>query len=232
MRVTEDGLAGEGGDDLADDTHTWQDHDVHGRVRVEPEHVLEEQRVAAEGWIEEADARDALDCQQQQRDAQDRRGQHQDDAGGVHRPQKQRQAEPGQTRCSQAVNADDEVQTGQDRRKADDEDTDRDRYHAGRGGGGAEGGVEGPAGVDAAVDQRPQRERRAEHVDVPAEQVEPRKRQVARAEHERHDEIPQHAGNRRDQEKPHHHHAVHGEQFVVGLRVHERAVGGSAAPGA
>ena len=33
-----------------------QDHDVHGRVRVEPEHVLEQDRVAAERGVEDADA--------------------------------------------------------------------------------------------------------------------------------------------------------------------------------
>ena len=47
-RVAEDLLAAEGRDQLADDAHRRQDHDVDGRVRVEPEQVLEEHRVAAE----------------------------------------------------------------------------------------------------------------------------------------------------------------------------------------
>ena len=46
-RVAEDLLAAEGGDQLADHAHRRQDHDVDGRVRIEPEQVLEEHRVAA-----------------------------------------------------------------------------------------------------------------------------------------------------------------------------------------
>ena len=41
--------------------HAREDHDVDGRVRVEPEEVLEEHRVAAERGVEDADAEDALD---------------------------------------------------------------------------------------------------------------------------------------------------------------------------
>ncbi len=37
--------------------HRRQDHDVDGRVGVEPEEVLEEHRVAAQRRIEDADAR-------------------------------------------------------------------------------------------------------------------------------------------------------------------------------
>ena len=58
--VAEDPLPREAGDDLADHAHSRQDHDVNGGVRVEPEHVLEEDRVAAELGIEDADAPEAL----------------------------------------------------------------------------------------------------------------------------------------------------------------------------
>jgi hypothetical protein len=37
-------------DDLGDDAHARQDHDVDGRVAVEPEEVLVQHRVAAEGF--------------------------------------------------------------------------------------------------------------------------------------------------------------------------------------
>ena len=46
-------------------------------------------------------------------------------------------------------------------------------------------------------------------------EIEPRKRQIARADHQRHDEIAERVGDRRDQEEPHHHHAVDGEQPIV-----------------
>ena len=42
----------EAGDDLADHAHRRQDHDVDGRMRVEPEQMLEQQRIAAERRIE------------------------------------------------------------------------------------------------------------------------------------------------------------------------------------
>ena len=64
-RVAEDVLAGERRDDLADHAHRRQDHDVDGRVRVEPEQVLEQHRVAAERRIEDAEVQGALDRQQQ-----------------------------------------------------------------------------------------------------------------------------------------------------------------------
>ena len=61
-RVAEDVLAREAGDDLADRAHRRQDHDVDRRVRVEPEQVLEQHRVAAERRVEDAEAEAALDA--------------------------------------------------------------------------------------------------------------------------------------------------------------------------
>ena len=58
--VAEDRLAREDGDDLADHAHARQNHDVDGRVRVEPEEVLEEHRIAAQRRVEDADVEDAL----------------------------------------------------------------------------------------------------------------------------------------------------------------------------
>ena len=45
--VAEERLARERRDDVGDDAHRRQDHDVDGRVRVEPEQVLPQQRLAA-----------------------------------------------------------------------------------------------------------------------------------------------------------------------------------------
>ena len=58
--IAENPLAGEAGDDLADHAHAGQNHDVHGRVRVEPEQVLKQDRVAAQLGIENADAQKPL----------------------------------------------------------------------------------------------------------------------------------------------------------------------------
>ena len=46
--VAENILAREVGDQLADHTHDGQDHDVNGRMRIEPEQVLKENRIAAQ----------------------------------------------------------------------------------------------------------------------------------------------------------------------------------------
>ena len=84
--VAEDLAAAEGGDDLAHDAHGGQDHDVHGRVRVEPEEVLEEDRVAAVGRIENAGVEQPFHDQQQQRDRQHGRGQDLDQGRGIQGP--------------------------------------------------------------------------------------------------------------------------------------------------
>ena len=57
-----------------------KNHDVHGGMRVEPEQMLKQQRIAAQRRIEDADAGQPFDGNQHQRDRQHRRGQHQNDA--------------------------------------------------------------------------------------------------------------------------------------------------------
>ena len=167
--VAERPLAAETGNDLADHAHAGQDHDVHGRVRIKPEQVLKQDRVAPQLGIENADLQQSLHRHQQQRDRQHGRAQHHDDARGIDRPDEQRQAEPGQPGGSHLVDRDDEVQPGEDRRKAGDEDPHGGGHHVGVAVRAAVGRVEGPAGVDAAGQQGIEREQSAEHVDVPAQ---------------------------------------------------------------
>ena len=47
--VAEERLAGENRDNVRDHTHRRQDHDVDGRVRVEPEQMLPQQRLTTAG---------------------------------------------------------------------------------------------------------------------------------------------------------------------------------------
>ena len=89
---------------------------------VEPEHVLEQHRIAAERRVEDADAVEVLEDQQQQRDAEHRCREHLEDGGGVDRPDEQRQLEPGEARRAQLVHRDDEVQAREDRAEPEDED--------------------------------------------------------------------------------------------------------------
>ncbi len=59
----------------------------------------------------------------------------------------------------------------------------------------AVGRIESPTGVHAAGNGGADREQAADHVKVPARQIEPREGQVARADHDRDQEIAQNGGN-------------------------------------
>ena len=148
---------------------------------------------------------------------------HVDQAGRVGGPQEQRHAEPGHAGRAHAVDRDDEVEPGEDRREPGDEDAERRRDHVGGRRHRAERRVERPTGVDAAGDQRVQREQAAEDVDVPARQVQLGERQILGADHDRHQEVAEHGRDDGNQEEEHHHHAVHREELVVGLVRHEVA---------
>ena len=63
----------------------------------------------------------------------------------------------------------------------------------------------------------------ADDVDVPAEQVDPREREVLGADHDRQQEVAERRRDRRDQEEEHHDDAVHREHPVVDVRGHQVA---------
>ena len=116
-----------------------------------------------------------------------------------------------------AVNGDDEIQSGKDGREAGDENADGRANHVGVGVGGAERGVEGPAGIDATAHHGNDGGNRADHVDVPAQQINAREGQVLGADHQRNHEVADYSGHRRDQEEKHHDDPVHREQLVIGI---------------
>ena len=215
--IAEDRFAREGADQFADHPHSRKHHDVHRGMRVEPEQVLEEDRVAAARRIENAELEHAFHEQQHNGHGQHRGAQDLNQAGGVVGPDEQRHAEPGHARRAHAVYGDDEVQSGEDGGEAGDEDAQRGRDHPAVGVGGGVGRVEGPPGVHAARDHGEERERSARHQQVPAQQVNAGEGQVARADHDRQEEIAKHRGNGRDQEEEDHHDRVHGEQLVIGI---------------
>ena len=109
----------------------------------------------------------------------------------------------------------DEVDAGEDAREAVDEDPEADgddvRVRVGR----REGRVEGPARVDAAVEERPEREEGADVVEVPRREVQLREGDVLRPDHQREEEVAEDAGHGGDEEEEDHHHAVHREDAVV-----------------
>src|SRR5271169_1118878 len=223
--IAEDPLAREAGDDLADDSHRRENHDVDGGMGVEPEQMLEEQGIAAKFGIEDSEMQRAFDGHQHDGDGDDRGSQNLDDAGGVVRPNEQGQARPGHAGSAHAVDGHHEIQASENGGESGDEDGESglDNFRVGIGR--AEGGVEGPASVDAAGQHAVQHHDAADDVEVPTQQVDAREGQVLSADHHGHKEISQNSRNRRDQEEEDHHHAVHGEEFVVGIGLHQVACG-------
>ena len=62
------------------------------------------------------------------------------------------------------------------------------------------------------------------HEHVPGGRVEPREGEVLRADHDRQQEVAEGRRDRGDEEEPHHHDAVDGEELVVGVVGEDRAV--------
>ena len=79
----------------------------------------------------------------------------------------------------------------------------------------------GPARIHAAQGERCQHEYAADDVQIPAQQVDLRKRQVFSAYHDRDQEISDGCRDRGHQEQEDHDDAVHGEQLVIGVRRHQ-----------
>ncbi len=121
------------------------------------------------------------------------------------------------------MDGDDEVQSGEDRREAREEDSDDGGDDVGLEELGAEGRVERPAGIDAAVKDGVDHQQAADDKEVPAEQVDAREGEILGADHDRDKEVAQHGGHGGDEEEEDHHLAVHGEQLVIGIGLDEIA---------
>ncbi len=80
--------------------------------------MLEEKRVAAARGIEDSEVQGAFQNHQHQCDRDHRRSQQLDDAGGVVRPDEERQTIPGHARSAHAVDGDHKIQPGQNGRES------------------------------------------------------------------------------------------------------------------
>ena len=156
--VAEDGPAGEDRDDLGDHPHRREDHDVDRRV------ASRSRRGAGTGadrrpWpgrrAPMPKSRSAMTSSR----VMARIGRRQDlhPGGGVERPDEERHAAQAHPRRPQAVDGGDEVEPGEDRREAEDEDAE-DRQRDVGAGPEAVGDVEGPAGVGRAAAGEERRE--------------------------------------------------------------------------
>ncbi len=230
--VAEHAFPRERRDNLAHHPEPGQDHDVNRRVRVEPEQVLKQQRVAAQRRVEHADAKDALEQQQHHSHGQHRRRQHVDDARAVEGPEKQRQPVPAHAGRPQLVDRDDEIQPRRDGGIAGQDDAKADQRDVATRIVGGERRVKGPACIHAAHREAGQSEHTPAHEQIPAREVDARKGEIPRPQHQRRHEIPERHRYRRHQEEPHHHDAVQREQPVVHFVIRRRgrrATSGSAA---
>ena len=182
--IAEHRLLREGRDDLGDNRHARQNHDVDGGVRVKPEEVLEQDRVAAKRRVEDADLPGTLDHQQHHRDSNNRSGQHLNQRGGINAPHEQRHVEPAHTRRAKLMHGGDEVDAGEDGREAERENGHRHQAY-GAVGRCAVWRVKGPARVDGAEVDRRYRHRGARQIDIEAQQIQPGERHVLRSQHQR-----------------------------------------------
>ena len=112
------------------------------------------------------------------------------------------------------MDGDDEVQSGKDGRKSGDENGQARFDDSKRC---AEGGIECPAGIDAAGQHTVHHQGAADDVEIPAQQVDAGKGKVFGANHQGNEKVPEHGRDGRNQKEKHHHHAMHGEDLVVAI---------------
>src|SRR5262245_47173306 len=117
---------------------------------IEPEQVLEQNRIATECRIKNSDTPYTFYGNEQQRNSDNRWAQNLDDSGRVMRPDKQRQSEPRHSRSTHLVDRHYEVQAGKNGGKACDEDPDYRKDHIGVTEQAAVRSVESPTRIDTA----------------------------------------------------------------------------------
>ncbi|OIQ64112.1 hypothetical protein GALL_543410 [mine drainage metagenome] len=216
--VAEDGAPGEGGQDLRDRPHGRQDHDVDGRMGVDPEQVLVKEWIAALGGIADPDAEHPFEDHEDEGDGEDGRGQDLDPGGGVDRPAEERHPEPVHAGGPEPVDGGDEVDACEHRGEAQQEGAEDGQRHVGAGVQ-AEGHVEGPARVGGAMpgEEGDDDHGGAGHVEIPGGQVQPREGHILRPDEDGQEEIPEDRRQSWHHEQEDHDHAMDREQGVVGL---------------
>ena len=218
-QVAEHRPAREGRQDRGDHADRRQEDDVDLRVAEEPEQMLPQQHVAAFGRIEEMRADQAVE-DQRRAGHHDRRHRQDDGKGGdQHRPDEQRHAVERHAGGALLEHRDDDLHRHRERRDLGEGDHLRPdvgaladavlrpgQRHVGE-----------PADIGPHVEheRRPQQNAAGEIHPV-GECIQPRKRDVAGADHQRH-EVDGDRLHHRHGEQEHHVRAVHGEDLVVAV---------------
>ena len=107
--VAEQLLAGEGGNDLGRDAEARQDQDVDFRMAKKPEHVLEQNRIAASHCGEKTGVKMAVGEHHGDCAGQYRHHHHQQEGGDQPGPDKQRHLHQGHAFYPQIEDGDDDV---------------------------------------------------------------------------------------------------------------------------
>ncbi len=203
----------------ADDAEARQDQDVHFGMTEEPEQVLEQHGVAALLGHEEAGAEVAVGEQHGDRAGQHRSDQQQQERRHQHRPHEQRHLVQRHAGRAHVEDGGDEVDRAQDRRRAGDVQR-QDRVVHRRTALGRQRRVDRPAAAHAGTvlaldehrdDEQQQRRREQPERDV----VHAREGHVGRADHQRHEPLPEPADHRRHHHEEDHDQAVGGHEHVV-----------------
>src|SRR5260370_33994067 len=166
--ISEYRFASEGGDQFTDNAHGGQNHDVNDWVRIKPEEMLEENRIAAERRIEETEMEDAFQSNERKGDGDHGSCENEDDTGAIEGPDKKRQAEPSQARSAHGVDSDYKVEAGKDRRKSVDKNADNSGCNGGIRINTAEWCVKGPASIQTSCREGVQHKAAPDDVQAPA----------------------------------------------------------------
>ncbi|KWT73912.1 hypothetical protein APY03_5763 [Variovorax sp. WDL1] len=204
-----------------------QEDDVDLRMPEEPEQVLPQQRVAAAPCDEEGPVEGALYLQQRGRCDHRRKGEDDHQRRHQHGPGEDWHAHQRHAGRAREQDADDELDGARDSRDLDEADAQQPpvRAASGRELLAGERRVHEPAAIGRlAEEEGAEEDQSADRIGPEGIGRQPRKGQVARAQHAG-QQVDRHRLDDRYSEKEHHHRAVHGEELVVGSHLDQRVVG-------
>ncbi len=218
--IAPQGFAGEDRQQLEHDPEARHREDVHLRVAEEPEQVLEQVGAAASAGDEEGRVDGPVERRHQQRCDQHRRCQDHQDRGREDRPHEDRQPRPGQTRRAHRDDRRQHVQPEQRHRDADQREEDDVGVHPDHGLV-VERLVAGPAGGEAAEEDRGGEDEAGCHQQPEGQRLDPRERHAPGADQDRHEVVRERPQDPRGHH-PHHHRAVLADQGQVLVGPHDR----------
>jgi hypothetical protein len=226
LLVTKKGLTGEGGGHLGQDPQVGQEHHVDRGVGVEPEELLEENRIPADLRIEPGEADLPVQEDEEGGRGEPCQAEEVEDAGGEDAPDVDGHLPEAHPLGPEVIDGGDEVGVAQEAGEAQEEDGRHVKAHPAprlhR-----EGIVEGPAyaGSPAGEEVAHEGEEDGPQKGPVAEGVHPGQGHVPGPQHQGHHEVAEAREPRLDDEEEEHGGPVQGEDLVVLLPGEEVVVG-------